>query len=60
MVPVAMLNLSDIGRLLGVSRQRAAQLAQHAGFPKPAGEMGRGKVWRKTDIEQWARASGRL
>jgi predicted DNA-binding transcriptional regulator AlpA len=60
MVPAQLLNLSDIGRLLGVSRQRAAQLAQHAEFPEPAGEMGRGKVWRAKDIEKWARATGRL
>jgi hypothetical protein len=60
MVPAAMVNLSDIGRLLGVSRQRAAQLAEHHDFPEPAGQMGRGKVWRRVDVEKWARASGRL
>jgi hypothetical protein len=60
LVPEQLVNLSDIGRLLGVSRQRAAQLAELADFPVPIGEMGRGRVWRRRDIERWARKAGRL
>ena len=59
-VPEQLVNLSDIGRLLGVSRQRAAQLAARDDFPEPAGMMGRGKVWRHRDVEKWARGMGRL
>lgn len=54
------MNLSDIARLLGVSRQRAAQLAEHENFPEPFGAMGRGKVWRRADVMAWATQSGRL
>ncbi len=59
MVPERFVNLSDIGRMLGVSRQRAAQLSEREDFPEPAGLMGRGKVWRERDVERWARKSGR-
>ena len=54
-----LVNLSDIGRLLGVSRQRAAQLAEREDFPTPIGAMGRGKVWRERDVERWAKQTGR-
>jgi prophage regulatory protein len=59
-VPEQLVNLSDIGRLLSVSRQRAAQLAKRDDFPDPIGAMGRGKVWRRRDVERWARKTGRL
>lgn len=59
MAPEQLVNLSDIGRLLGVSRQRAAQLSEREDFPAPMGVMGRGKVWRLVDIEEWARQTGR-
>lgn len=50
---------ADIGRRLGVSRQRASQLADREDFPTPLGRVGNYTVFRWRDIERWARASGR-
>ncbi len=55
-----LVGVSDIGRMLGLSRQRADQLAATVGFPRPHGKMGRGRVWKRADVERWARKTGRL
>jgi predicted DNA-binding transcriptional regulator AlpA len=51
------LRLIDIAKLLGVSKQRAYQLSRVRGFPFPAGQYERGRLWRKSDIKTWARDS---
>lgn len=51
---------AEIGRRLGVSRQRAQQLSQTGGFPTPLGRLGHYTVYRWHDVETWARARGRL
>ena len=50
----------DVGRRLGISRQRVGQLAATDGFPEPIGRLGRANVWRWADIAAWARAAGRV
>jgi hypothetical protein len=47
--------LVDISRHLGVSKQRAHQLAQEEGFPEPMGEDSRGRHWRPSTVRAWAR-----
>ena len=42
----------DIANLLGVSKQRAHQLARHETFPPPVRQQGRGARWRKADIAE--------
>lgn len=44
----------------GVSRQRVQQLIRRDDFPAPEVELDMGKVWKREDIEQWARSHGRL
>jgi hypothetical protein len=39
------LRLVDIARLLGVSKQRAHQLANERGFPSPVTTDARGRLW---------------
>jgi predicted DNA-binding transcriptional regulator AlpA len=51
---------AEIARLLGVSRQRVQQLASEPDFPQPDAVLAMGKVWRKADILEWARAAGRI
>ena len=51
---------TEIGQMLGVSRQRAAQLAQGEGFPEPVATIAAGRIWMRADVEAWARAAGRL
>lgn len=47
---------AEIGRRLGVTRQRASQLGQREDFPPPIGKIGNYVVWRWTDVEPWATA----
>ena len=49
----------EIGEMLGVTRQRANQLAREVGFPRPLGVLRMGKVWRRSVVEAWARDHGR-
>ena len=47
--------LSDIARHLGVSKQRAHQLAADGRLPAPAGEDQRGRYWYPREVRAWAR-----
>lgn len=50
----------EIAELLGVSRQRVQQLAARPDFPTPVAVLHMGKVWRRSEVEKWATATGRL
>jgi len=47
--------LIEIAELLGVSKQRAHQIAGEAGFPSPKGGEIRGRYWRPATVRAWAR-----
>lgn len=49
----------EVSAMLGVSRQRVVQLAARHDFPEPVAVLRMGKVWRVTDIRNWASAVGR-
>lgn len=51
--PAELVTAADIGRRLGVSTQRAHQLAQQGRFPEPVGRVATSVVWRWRDIERW-------
>lgn len=55
-----LVGLTEIARMLGVSRQRVGQLAKVEGFPEPTVVLAAGPVWESADVEAWARAAGRL
>jgi hypothetical protein len=55
-----LLGVAEIAELLGVTTQRVDQLAGASSFPVPAAELEAGRIWQRTDIETWARATGRL
>ena len=50
---------AEIGRMLGVNRQRVQQLINRADFPKPEVVLNMGKVWKREAVEAWARENGR-
>jgi hypothetical protein len=45
--------LAEVASLAGVSRQRAAQLANHPGFPEPVQRLAMGPVWREADVQKF-------
>jgi len=50
-----LLGTAEIAALLGVSRQRVLVLAKHENFPTPLAVLSMGKIWRGTDIRDWAK-----
>jgi hypothetical protein len=53
--PRNFLRLVDNAAVLGVTKQRAHQLARSQGFPRPAGSYERGALWAKVDVLRWAK-----
>lgn len=45
---------SEVARILGVSRQRVAQLATSDGFPRPEAELSCGRIWTRQSIDDWS------
>ncbi len=54
-----LVGLTEIAEMLGVSPQRVDQLAATDAFPDPVAEIAAGRIWKRADIEKWARATGR-
>jgi predicted DNA-binding transcriptional regulator AlpA len=46
---------AEIAELLGVTKQRAHQIAEEKGFPAPPAEDTRGRVWSRYEVQAWAR-----
>jgi predicted DNA-binding transcriptional regulator AlpA len=57
--PPTVVGTREIVRMLRISRSYAAQLVNSKGFPDPTVRIGRTRGWLKTDVEAWARATGR-
>jgi predicted DNA-binding transcriptional regulator AlpA len=55
-----LMGLTEIAELLGLSRQRTDQLARQVGFPVPVATLQAGRIWKREDIEAWARETGRI
>jgi len=59
----AVLGIAELAELLGVSRQRASQVARVAAFPKPFAELASGPIWLAPNVErfvqEWERRPGR-
>ncbi len=60
--PLDLMGAAEIGKLLGVSRQRVQPLVcddarNTNGFPEPAASLDMGKVWRADEVRAWARST---
>ena len=55
-----LVGVAEIADLLGVSKQRVHQLIQTESFPKPEANLSAGLIWRRDEIEKWARKTGRM
>lgn len=60
MVDVDLMGIAEVADLLGVTRQRADQLSRGETFPTAVADLKGGRIWRRKDIEQWARETGRM
>ena len=45
----------EIAELLGVTKQRAHQIAAEPGFPVPVGKDARGRLWDRRQVKAWAK-----
>jgi hypothetical protein len=65
-VPAAdLVGITEAARILGISVQRTDTLSKDdPGFPKPASEGVRGRkrwrLWRRSDLVRYGKATGRL
>jgi predicted DNA-binding transcriptional regulator AlpA len=56
-----LVGIFEIAELLGVTRQRVDAIVRtHDDFPNPIAELRAGRIWRRDDVEAWARRTGRL
>jgi len=57
-----LLSLTDIAKLLDMSRAGADKLVKREStFPAPVAVLtGRTRVWKRADVERWARETGRI
>ncbi|MFB7030961.1 MULTISPECIES: hypothetical protein [unclassified Streptomyces] len=51
--PPAHVGVTEIGGMLGVSRQRANTLVKRPDFPAPFVETRAGRVWERKAVEKW-------
>lgn len=45
---------AEVGRRVGLSRERIRQLAERDDFPKPVGRAGVAILWRWPDVQRWS------
>jgi prophage regulatory protein len=55
MSPEDLAGVVEIAELLGVTDRTAARYTQRGDFPAPIGQLARGRVWRRVDVERWGR-----
>lgn len=62
--PADLLDAGEVAELLGLARRQAISTyrSRYADFPPPVIDKNSGKcaLWRRQDIEAWARTTGRL
>jgi hypothetical protein len=49
------IRLMEIAEILGVTKQRAHQIAEEKGFLAPVAEDGRGRVWNRHEVQTQAK-----
>jgi predicted DNA-binding transcriptional regulator AlpA len=55
-MPRATVRIIEIAEILGVSKQRAHQIADDDGFPAPVSEDVRGRLWDRQEVTAWAKS----
>lgn len=61
--PERFAGVSEVAALIGVSRQRVAELRAKPGFPAPVAELSAGPIWKVSSLNrflrEWERRPGR-
>jgi hypothetical protein len=52
-----LVDISDIGHMLGVGRSRADTISRYRGFPEPAVAKPRVRLWHRADVVRWLDAN---
>jgi predicted DNA-binding transcriptional regulator AlpA len=56
-----LIDINGIAEMLGITRQGAYKLvARETTFPAPEVELAAGRIWKREDVERWARETGRI
>jgi hypothetical protein len=56
-----LVGIHEITLILDVTRQRVDKISRtDPDFPAPIAELHAGRIWLRSDIENWARAAGRI
>ena len=57
MAPNDHASIAEVAEMLGVTERTAQRYADRSDFPKPAERVagGRLRIWRREDVEKWAR-----
>lgn len=59
-MPEHLMDMQAIAELLGISKQRVQQLVVAGKLPDPTADLSIGRVWLRSDVETWARETGRI
>jgi len=54
--PDELAGLSEIVQLLGVTKRTALKYVSRADFPQPLARLSTGRVWRRAEVETWAKS----
>jgi len=58
--PEELAGVAEIAEMLGVVRQYVHRLInEDPTFPEPVAELASGRVWKRADVEKWAKATDR-
>jgi predicted DNA-binding transcriptional regulator AlpA len=55
--PEEIVGLSEIAEMLGVTTRTVARYRTRDDFPEPLARLRGGFVWRRADVERWAKAT---
>jgi predicted DNA-binding transcriptional regulator AlpA len=54
-MPEEIVGIAEIAEACGVTKRTAQKYARRADFPEPLGRIAAGPVWRRAEIEAWAK-----
>ena len=51
----ALAGVAEVAEILGVNIRTAHRIVNRDDFPEPLDTLSTGRVWKRTDVERWAR-----